>query len=116
MQIPGLLLVVGGLGTAVWSFGLHPLLAGGLFALWVLKDAVMYPIVRVAYEPHEHDPNEHLLGARGVAQGSLDPDGWIKVGAELWRAKLADDSKPVPMGQFVIVVEVSGLTLIVESD
>ena len=115
LQLPGLALVVGGLTLAVWFYELSTTLAGGIVALWVVKDAVMYPIVRVAYEPGEPDATKQLVGATGIAQARIDAEGWVKVGAELWRARLERGAPPIEKGASVRVVAVHGLTLQVEA-
>ena len=114
LQIPGLALVAVALAAAVWVWDLSPLLAGGLLLLWIAKDAAMYPVVRVAYEPVEHDPAVHLVGCPGVAQGELAPEGWVQVGAELWRAR--SDADAIESGAAIRVVDVDGMTLRVEPE
>jgi membrane protein implicated in regulation of membrane protease activity len=116
LQIPGLFAAGLTLTMLVRWTDLTPNLALGLFGLWVLKDLALFPVTRVAYEtrgrPHGGDA---LIGAVGVAQRDLPPrgTGYVKVGAELWRAQsVAPD--PVPQGGVVRVREVRGLTLIVE--
>jgi membrane protein implicated in regulation of membrane protease activity len=115
LQIPGFVLVSGGLGLSIWLFDFETSVAGGLLALWVVKDALMYPIVRVGYEHADPDATQHLVGAIGVAQAPFDAEGWIKVGSELWRAQLARGAPPVEAGAALRVVEVRGLTLRVEA-
>jgi membrane-bound serine protease (ClpP class) len=54
---------------------------------------------------------ETLVGAEGVALGALEPDGQVRVGGEIWRAR---SSAPVPAGGRVRVTAVEALTLVVE--
>jgi membrane-bound serine protease (ClpP class) len=54
---------------------------------------------------------ETLVGAEGVALGSLEPDGQVRLGGEIWRAHSAS---PVAAGGCVRVTAVEGLTLVVE--
>jgi membrane-bound ClpP family serine protease len=54
---------------------------------------------------------EALVGAVGVAQDDLDPEGSVRLGAERWRA-VADAF--VPAGAEVRVLAVKQLTLFVE--
>jgi membrane protein implicated in regulation of membrane protease activity len=115
LQVPGFALVSGGLSLSVWLFDFSSNVAGGLLALWVAKDALMYPLVRVAYEPADPDATQHLVGATGVAQAHFDAEGWVKVGSELWRAQLEKGAPPIQAGAAVRVVEVRGLTLRVEA-
>ena len=115
LQLPGLVLVGGGLALAIWLFGLSYPLAGAILGLWVLKDAVMYPIVRIAYEPGEPDPSKFLVGARGTARERIDPEGWVKIGSELWRARLTRDAAPIEGGAPVRVVAIRGFTLEIDA-
>ncbi len=56
---------------------------------------------------------EELVGMVGKVVEELDPEGVIKVRGELWKAVSRNGSR-VPVGEEVRVVEVRGLTLIVE--
>jgi membrane-bound serine protease (ClpP class) len=47
-----------------------------------------------------------LVGARGVADTELEPEGWVLVAGERWRGR-ADT--PIPAGQAVQVTSVEGL-------
>ena len=111
LQLPGLLLVGAGLSLAVWWLDLSVSVALGLWALWIVKDVAMFPIVRVAYEPRDHEPGEDLIGATGSAISLIDREGWIQLGPERWRAR---SRTPIPDGAPVRVVAIDGLTLEVE--
>ena len=113
LQLPGLLLVSGGLTLAVWWLDLSLPVALGLGALWIVKDVVMFPIVRVAYEPRDHQPGEDLIGSTGSAVSLIDREGWIQLGPERWRAR---SRMPIPNGTGVRVVAIDGLILEVEPD
>ena len=52
-----------------------------------------------------------MVGQRGVAETSLDPEGWVLVAGERWRA-VAD--QVVPAGDPVTVLSVEGLRLRVQ--
>jgi membrane protein implicated in regulation of membrane protease activity len=57
---------------------------------------------------------EGLVGRVGVVRRSLDPQGQVLVGGELWRARRswADEDEPPPgEGDPVVVDHVAGLTL-----
>ncbi len=116
LQIPGALLVYLALfllqrwlhfsGWIVW---------GGL-ALWLVKDAIVYPLVRKAFLPHLEEEGNPLIGSRGFARERLDPGGYILVRGELWRAELPQGSPPVEKGEAVRVRRMRGLTLLVEAE
>ena len=93
-------------------------LAWVLFGFWVLKDLCMFPFVRVGYEK---GGNNHgapaLLGLVGTVQREslgFGSQGWVRVGPELWRARLDAEGDPVPTGGKVRVLAVEGLVLVVE--
>jgi membrane-bound ClpP family serine protease len=96
-------------------------LAWGLLGLWVLKDALMFPVTKVAYEtPHRPHGPEALLGEVAVAQGPITSwgagdSGWVLVRGELWRAHSREGTAAVAQGDRVRVVEARGHVLVVES-
>ena len=113
-QIPDLILLSLGLAAAVRWWGLPVFAAYGLVALWIVKDVIMYPIVRVAYESGGSSGVDAIHGSLGVVTKLLGPSGYVRLGSELWKAELASGSGPVPVGSAIRVVEVRGLTLVVE--
>jgi membrane-bound serine protease (ClpP class) len=54
---------------------------------------------------------EGMVGAAGVAETALDPEGWVRVHGERWRARA---EKPLHAGESVVVLAVNGLVLRVE--
>jgi len=113
-QIPDLILLSLVLAAAVRWWDLSVLTAYGLVAAWIAKDVVMYPIVRVAYEAGDSSGTEAIRGALGVVTQTLTPSGYVRLGSERWRAELARGSETVSAGSAIRVVELRGLTLIVE--
>jgi membrane protein implicated in regulation of membrane protease activity len=116
LQIPGQFIAAVTLVMLVRWTELTPMLAGLLFFLWVIKDLAMFPVTRIAYEPQSGSQGaDALVGALGVAQEDLAPEqtGYVRVGAELWRAQLCG-SESVAQGGAVRVTEVRDLTLLVE--
>jgi len=113
-QIPALILLSLGLAAAVRWWDLPILAAYALVALWVAKDVIMYPILRVAYESGGSSGVHGIHGALGVVVQPLDPSGYVRLGSELWKAELLPGSGPVSVGSAIRVVEVRGLTLVVE--
>ena len=113
-QIPDLILLSLGLAAAVRWWNLPVLVAYALVALWVVKDVIMYPIVRVAYESGGSSGVEGIHGALGVVTQPLAPTGYVKLGSELWKAELLCGSGTVSVGSAIRVVELRGLTLVVE--
>ncbi|GMR23979.1 MAG: hypothetical protein BMS9Abin37_2462 [Acidobacteriota bacterium] len=111
LQIPGWVVLAGLLAAAHVWLGLSPLGAVIVFAFWLAKDAVLYPILRPHYVFRERDARQNLLGQYAVAQETLRPRGYVKLRGELWVAELAVNEAPVPAGESVIVESVEGLTL-----
>jgi membrane protein implicated in regulation of membrane protease activity len=113
-QIPDLILLSLGLAAAVrwWDFPVFA--AYALVAVWVAKDVIMYPILRVAYEAGGSSGVDGIHGALGVVTQPLVPTGYVRLGSELWKAESVCDSGTIPVGSAIRVVEVRGLTLIVE--
>jgi membrane protein implicated in regulation of membrane protease activity len=110
-QVPGWL-IAGGLAWAAHRWlGLDPWLAAAALLLWALKDAVLFPFVRHAYAVEARPPADGMLGARAVAEELLAPEGLVRVGPELWRARLTKGEAPVSAGESVRIVAVEGLTL-----
>jgi membrane protein implicated in regulation of membrane protease activity len=115
-QLPELSVVCAlAIGARSWV-GLPDWAAAGIIALWVIKDVVMFRFVRIAYQPDSGGGAASLIGARGTAQDALRPAGYVRIGAELWRAELKPGTPPVEPGNLVRVTGVRGLTLVVEVD
>jgi membrane-bound ClpP family serine protease len=96
-----------------WSLVSAPIAWGGV-ALWIAKDAALYRFVRRAYDAS--GPTHGHVGDVGVAEGPIDPEGWVRVGPELWRARVAVGAAPIDASATVRVVAVEGLVLRVETD
>jgi membrane protein implicated in regulation of membrane protease activity len=114
-QVPGWLLVGGTLYALVRLWGLEPSWALGAFALWLAKDAVLFPVLRRAYEPDGHAPHGPI-GEAGVAEDALDVErgeGWVRVGPERWRARLAPGASAIAAGAPVRVLGLRGHELVV---
>jgi len=113
LQIPGWVLLILVLTFAHESFHL-PVWVGGLIVLlWVVKDAILYPFMRVAYETTSKTGIERLVGLVGVAKQDLEPEGYVLVNGELWRAVAEPPDDPVPKGTHVRVTAAEGMRLTV---
>ena len=113
-QLPGAAFVAALLVVSVRWWGLDETLATLVFVAWIVKDAVMFPFVRVAYEPRSHGGAQALPGRSAVAEEGLSPAGYVRVGSELWRAELTRGS--AGPGETVRILAVHGLTLLVERE
>ncbi len=116
LQLPGYGLT-GLIVFALWRWvGIPAWAAWGICGLVVVKDVLLYPMVRRSFVEPPHAGAEALIGARGVAVDSLEPTGRVQLGAELWQAKAAADEAPIRAGAAVRVREVRGLTVFVQVD
>ena len=103
LQIPGWIL------TALILLGLHHWLGlpfwltSGLFVGLVVKDFIWYPSMRTAYESNVRTGAEQLIDAQGVVQTELNPQGYVQVRGELWRAEVEPDAASIARGSSVRV-------------
>jgi len=115
-QLPGWLTGAVLLASFVhWDWVTTPV-AFALFGALLVKDAILYPLTRSAYEGTSHSAGQALVGRSGVTQQAIDREGYVRVGAELWRARLAPGSEPLAPGVRVHIEAVDRFTLIVASD
>jgi len=113
LQLPEAALVVVILLSLQHWFGIPTWVVWSLVALWVAKDAALYPLVWRSFDPGYPATQHSLDGERGVATERLDPSGYIRVRGELWRAELARGARPVDKDETVEVQSMRGLTVIV---
>ncbi|WP_440997029.1 NfeD family protein [Arhodomonas sp. SL1] len=112
IQLPELGLVAIGLLVAVRAGWLAPPTAGLIAAGWLVKDAVLYPLYRHALHDDVPTGAAALVGREGVAVGRLDPEGWVRIAGERWRARAEGDAAVEP-GAAVVVIAAAGLRLTV---
>ena len=112
-QLPGTVLV----GVGLWLFWDETELPGFVgvlfFLFWIAKDALLYPLLRRAYEPGQASAAKLLVGARGVARTRLAPDGKVLVRGELWRARAVTGEEPIEPDTEVVVRDADRFTLLV---
>ena len=99
----------GGLGYVTIS------VAWLLLAVWIVKEIVLFPFVRGAYELSDPSGTAHLIGRDAVVIARLDPAGRVRIGPESWAARLPVGSTPADVDSTVCVKSVEGLTLHVVS-
>jgi len=113
LQIPGWL-ATGGVLTVLWHWQLLPRwLALLCFGAWLLKDLLLYPWLRQAYEDGAKTDSTALIGMRGVAQEDLKPTGYVRVRGELWRAVTVSADRTVVAGTEVEIVNAERMTVFV---
>ncbi|MCB1326859.1 MAG: NfeD family protein [Spirochaetales bacterium] len=111
-QVPGIVLLGAILYALVEFFDLEYRMAGAVLLLWIIKDALLYPIVRRAYETGQDSAHSRLVGRQGEVVEPLSPSGYVRIGGELWRAR--SRQAPIERGENVVVQSAAGLWLEVE--
>jgi len=86
------------------------------FVFWVVKDFAIYPWVRRGYETNVKTGTDELVGAKGVAQEPLNPEGYVKIKGELWKARAEPPDRIITPQTAVKVRSAAGMTLIVEPE
>ena len=112
-QIPGWIITVAVLAIPLELGFISFRVAAILFGLLVLKDAIVYPFVRRAYEPVGKNRVEDLIGHLAEVRRDLSPQGYVWLRGELWQAEVDASDDSIAPGDRVRVVGARGLTLIV---
>ena len=115
-QVPGWVLAVIAVVLLRQWFDLSLGAATALLAVWVVKDFLLFPFLRSAYEQETRTGAERLIGERGVTVERLDSAGYIRVHGELWRAEQLPPGEPIPEGAPVTVHAARGFTLLVQCE
>jgi len=116
MQIPSAFAVALGLWAFVHWGPLTPAIAAVLFGVWVVVEIAMFPVLRIGYETGGQRAGvESMIGMVGRVCSELDPEGFVQLGHERWRAVARSEPLPVPAGSRVRICEVRDLTLVVEA-
>jgi membrane-bound ClpP family serine protease len=106
-QIPGF----AGASLAAWFLHdarwVSPGQAMFLLALWVVKDAALYPLLKASYE-RPIEGLASLVGLRARVPSGFERLGFVRVRGELWKAH---SSEPLADGDEVLVTGVRGRAL-----
>lgn len=78
----------------------------------LLKFVLVYPLIRRSFKQPIYSGPESLIGRRGLAAESLDPEGYVSIRGELWKA--LTDGTPISAGAKVEVCELEGTKLVVK--
>ena len=84
-----------------------------VMALVVLKDAILYPFLKLGYETDVKTGIARLVGGRGVVKQTLQPEGFVQVAGELWKARAGRGGQLIPAGTRILIEAADGMTLIV---
>jgi len=114
LQLPGIagvaLIVV-----LLWQAGYLPAhYAWIVMAIWVGKEIVLFPFLYRYYNPHLQSEWFSLKGRRAIAKEPLNPEGYVQVRGEIWKAEA--EGGFVNRGDPVRIVDIHGLTLRVKPE
>ncbi len=115
LQLPGWAIAAIILYVLHAWLGLPLWVAGILMAAEIVKDFILFPYLRRAYEDDGRPVTDRLVGQEATVHRALDPEGYVRVRGELWRARVDSESPPVPVGGRVRITSASGLQLIVSA-
>lgn len=82
-----------------------------LMVAWAAVAVVVYRAGSSALRQKPMAGLEAIIGSKGKVVKTLDPEGLVRIGDELWRAK--SDGMEIAAGDEVIVIEKDGSKLIV---
>jgi membrane protein implicated in regulation of membrane protease activity len=82
-------------------------------AAWMLKDWILYPWLRSAYEVSTRTGSKALIGYRGVVESHLAPEGFVRVRGELWQAVARPADLKISTGIKVEIVDAEGMKVFV---
>lgn len=86
----------------------------GVLALVLIKDFLLYPLLRSAYATGVKTGVAQLINSRGIVKQDINPEGYVLIRGELWRARLEYNDRAAPRGTEVQVRDSDGMILIVE--
>jgi membrane protein implicated in regulation of membrane protease activity len=84
-----------------------------LWTVFLVKDFVLYPFLRRAYEDGSPAGTETLIGQVGIAKQPLAPEGLVLIGGELWRARVQGGQSVQPGDRVHVVGTADGFVLLV---
>jgi membrane protein implicated in regulation of membrane protease activity len=113
-QLPSWVVGASVVAALTWLVDLPLWAAALILALFIVKDLVLFPAMRVTFSRSAHSP--WPIGERGQATKPLEPSGYVRVNGELWRAEAQPPGARIPARQHVVVRSARGLTLLVEED
>ena len=113
LMVPGLVILILVLMIVEHWVVMPAWLFWSVIFLWLVKEVIIFPFVWHAHDPDRPGLSRTMIGARGIAKERLNPDGYILVGGELWKAERIETEQPIERGEHVRVVKMEGLKLFV---
>ena len=87
----------------------------GLLGIWVGKDIVLFPFLWRCHDPNQYPDRFRMVGRRGLALTRLNPDGYVQVQGERWRAGVHEGQASIDKDEAICVEAINGLKLKVKS-
>lgn len=115
LQVPGWLIDIAVLAALMHWWNMPLWGAGGILALLVIKDFVLYPFLRVGYETNAKSGIEQLIGEPAVVKQTLNPEGYVLIRGELWKARATDRTLRLEPGASVRIESADGMLLLVSA-
>jgi len=112
-QIPGWVTVGAVMGLLHGSAGVSARLGAGVVVFMMALDLALYPFFRHAYTSRAVTGVETLIGEKGLVLRELAPEGYVRVRAVRWKARLLLANQTAAEGETVEVMGIRGLTLLV---
>jgi membrane-bound ClpP family serine protease len=117
MQVPGWVALVTALIVLRHWVEVPTRAIVGIAFAWMLKDVLLYRIVKPAYTVDRRSEMEKLVGSLAEVRYALTPTGYVQMNGALWRAEAASgEPLPIPEGCTVKVRSTVGLTLVVSRE
>lgn len=84
-----------------------------IIAVWLVKDIILYPLTVKSYDTASIKTGiQRYVGKQGLAHQALDPEGYILIQTERWKA-ISLSGDPIPKGTEVIVEKAADMRLYV---
>jgi membrane protein implicated in regulation of membrane protease activity len=114
LQLPGMA-IFGAIVVLSYHLTFLPSwLAWAVCAVWIIKDIVFYPMVWQAYDPDRQKDRNTMLGKICITTEKLNPEGYVEVNGESWKAVAEISYSPIGKGKEVIITGVEGLKVFVK--
>lgn len=114
LNLPGALLLAGILFLVRTRIDLPGWFIALIIAIWLVKDAVLFPFVWKSYDWDRPGISRRMTGSTGIVKKSLAPVGLVQIDGELWKARNSGTENIIERGAIIRVVRRRGLVLSVE--
>ena len=109
-QLPGTVILISIMLLLQYYIGFDWFIFWIILIAWVMKDIIMFPFIWRSYDAGNNSSTLDMKGKVADVTRKLDPEGYVRIGGELWRARLMEDSV-AEAGNKVKIEERDGLLL-----